>query len=561
MQFLNQIQALIKYHYPRNTLKEEISMIKKLSYVILLLANILFAATPQAGEKLAKNQIFTYNAGSAPQSLDPAKVEGTVEGTFVRNLFETLIISDENDKLIPGVALSWNHSDDYKTWTFNLRKDAKWSNGDNVTAKDFVFAWRRLADPKTASPYASFLTYMKLANASAILNGKMNPDKLGVEAKDDYTLVLHLEDSVPFADLLTQMYVLSPVPQKVVEKFGDAWSDPKNIVGNGAFKLDSLVVNEDAKLSKNPYYWDAKNVLLQHLILFQIQNSSVAYTRYRAGVLDVAGFPLELLDSVKKEHSKELITGPSLCTYYYEFNVKKPPFDNTKVRQALSMALDRSIITDKILRLGQIPAFTFSPPAINAAELITPPQWSKWDDKKRHEEAIKLLTEAGYSKSNPLTFTLLYNTNEDHKKLAIAASSIWKQNLGGIVNVKLQNQEWKTFLSTRHLMQHQMARAGWCSDYDEASSFLNIFLSDSSNNTSGFQNAGYDKIIKEAYQAKTEQERAGLYAKAEKILYDNSALLPVYFYTSSVLVKPYVKGFKIKPSINYYFKDIYILEH
>ncbi|QPM43986.1 oligopeptide ABC transporter substrate-binding protein OppA [Campylobacter hepaticus] len=534
-------------------------MIKKVIYIILLFASVLFAFTIE--EKLAKEQNFIYNAGAAPQSLDPAKVEGVPEGVFARSLFETLVISDENDKLIPGVALTWNHSDDYKTWTFNLRKDAKWSNGDNVTAKDFVFAWRRLVDPKTASPYASFLTYMKLLNASAILNGQMSPEALGVEAKDDYTLVLHLEDFVPFADLLTEFYVLSPVPQKLVEKLGDAWSEPKNIVGNGAFKLDSLVLNEEAKLSKNPYYWDVKKVLLDKLTLLQIQNSSVAYTRYRSGKLDVGEFPLELLDSVHKDYAQELNIGPVLCTYFYEFNVKNPPFDNIKVRQALSMALDRNIITDKILRQGQIPAFVFSPPAINAAEFISLPQWSKWDDNKRHKEAIKLLNEAGYNKDNPLNFTLLYNTNEDHKKLAIAASSIWKQNLGSIINIKLQNQEWKTFLSTRHLGQHQMARAGWCSDYDEASSFLNTFLSDSSNNTSGFKNVQYDKAIKQAYKAKTEEQRARFYAQAEEILDQEVPLIPVYFYTKSQLVKPYVKGFKIKPSQNYYFKDVYILEH
>lgn len=536
-------------------------MIRKITSVILLWISTLFAVIPQPGEKLAKEQSFIYNAGAAPQSLDPAKIEGVPEGIFARNLFETLIVSDVDDNLIPGVALNWNHSEDYKTWTFNLRRDAKWSNGDKVTANDFVFAWRRLADPKTASPYSSFLTYMKLANASAILNGSMSPDKLGVEAKDDYTLVLHLEEPVPFADLLTQFYVLSPVPQKIVERLGDAWSDPKNLVGNGAFKLDSFIVNDEAILTKNPYYWDAKNVLLDKITLLQIQNSSVAYTRYRANALDISTFPLELLNKVKKEYNKELITGPVLCTYYYELNSQNPPFDNPKVRAALSMALDRSTITDKILRLGQIPAFTFSPPAINAAEFITSPQWSKWDDKKRYKEAIKLLNEAGYNKNNPLTFTLLYNTNENHKKLAIAASSIWKKNLGGIVNVKLQNQEWKTFLSTRRLGQHQMARAGWCSDYNEASSFLNTFLSDSSNNTAGFKNPQYDETIKQAYKAKTEEERAKLYAKAESILSENNVIIPVYFYTTDELVKPYVRGYKIKPSQSYYFKDIYILEH
>lgn len=530
---------------------------KKLSCIFLLFI-FIFAS---ADEKLAKQQQFIFNAGAAPASLDPAKVEGVPEGVFIRNLFETLVISDKDDKLIPGVALTWFHSDDYKTWTFKLRENAKWSNGDKLTANDFVFAWKRLADAKTASPYSSFLSYMKLANASAILNGKMSVDSLGVEAKDDYTLVLHLEDSVPFADLLTQFYVLSPVPQKIVEQFGDAWSDPKNIVSNGAFKLESLRINEEAQLSKNPYYWDSKNVKLDKLILLQIQNPSVAYTRYRANSLDISTFPLELFDKIKQDYAKELISGADLCTYYFSFNTTKPPFNELKVRQALAMALDRSIITDKILKQGQIPAYNFSPPAIKEAHLIKAPAYSTWDKTKLYEEAIKLLEQAGYNKNKPLNFTLLYNTNEDHKKIAIAASSLWKQNLGGIVNVKLQNQEWKSFLATRRLGQFEMARAGWCSDYDEASSFLNIFVSNSSNNLSGFNNKAYDELITQAYKAENEEQRAQFYAQAEDILASQAPLVPTFHYVQSYLIKPYVRGFSIKPSRSYYFKDIYILEH
>lgn len=538
-------------------------MIKAILFGVALFSStsLLFAVKPNPGEKLAKVQSFTYNAASAPQSLDPAKVEGVPEGVFARNLFETLVTSDDDDKLMPGVALSWEHSEDYKTWTFYLRKNAKWSNGDPVTAHDFVFAWRRVVDPKTASPYSSYLTYMKLKNAQAVISGKMSPDKLGVEARDNYTLVLTLEDSVPFADLLTEMYVLSPVPKKMVEKLGDAWSEPRNLVGNGAYKLDSFVVNQEAKLSKNPYYWDAQNVLLEKITLLQIENESVAYTRYRSGGLDVSTFPLELFDKVKKEYPKELITGPSLCTYYYEFNVSKPPFDNDKVRRALFLSVDRNTITDKILRQGQIPAYTFAPPAIVGAQAVVPPEWSKWEDKKRYEEAMKLLAEAGYSKNKPLNFTLLYNTNDNHKKLAIAVSSMWKKNLNGIVNVKLKNQEWKTFLSDRRLGTHQMARAGWCSDYNEATSFLNIFLSDSSNNTSYFKNPAYDDAVSAAYRSSTDEERASQYAKAEKILYDSTILVPVYFYTTTELMKPYVRGYKIKASRALYFKNVYILEH
>lgn len=531
-----------------------------LGIFLVLVSSLAFAAKPKEGEKLAKIQSFVYNAAAAPQSLDPAKIEGQPEGLFAHSLFETLVISDENDKIIPGVALSWESSPDYKTWTFHLRKDAKWSNGDPVTAHDFVYSWRRLVDPKTASPYSSHLVYMKLKNAQAVINGKLPKEKLGISAKDDYTLVLDLEDSVPFAPSLTELFILSPVPKKVVEKFGDAWSDPKNVVGNGPFILKSFTINKDAHFVKNPHYWDAKNVILDKLTLLQIPSETVAFTRYRSSDLDVGTFPLEVLDKVKREYPKELAVESALCTAFFELNHRRPPFNDPKVRKALSLALDRSVITDKILRAGQTPAFVFSPPSITASEAIKQPEWASWDSKKRYEEAKKLLLEAGYSKSKPLSFNMLYTTNESQKKLAIATASMWKKNLDGLVNVKLENQEWKVYLASRHLGSHDTVLAYWCSDYSEASSFLSVFLSDSIKNRGAFKSKDFDEALNKAYRVATEEQRAEQYAKAEQILYEQTALIPLYVFTTTELVKPYVRGYKPKPSRMYYFKDIYILE-
>ena len=529
--------------------------------VFLLGGSFVFAVDLKQGEKLAKVQSFTYNAAAAPASLDPGKAEGTPEGVFIRSLFETLVTLDANDKLMPGVALSWEHSDDYKTWTFYLRKNAKWSNGDPVTAHDFVFAWRRILDPKTGSPSASYLLQMKLRNSEDVLNGKKDPRELGLVAKDDYTLTLDLEGSVPFAGLLAASHVLSPVPRKVVEKLGDSWIDTKNLVGNGAFKLDYFALNEEAVFSKNPHYWDANNVVLDKLTLLQIASESVAFTRYRSGALDVSAYPLELFEKVKREYPSELLQVPTLCTYYYEFNYAKPIFRDSKVRSALSMSMDRQVLIDKILKQGRLPAYNFTPPYANMAHAITPPEWSRWDDKKRYEEAKRLLLEAGYSKAKPLQFTLRYNTNEGHKQLAIAVSSMWKKNLDGMVKVKLQNLEWRTFLSERRLGTHEMSRGGWCSGYNEASAFLYVMLSDSSNNTGKYNNPDFDAALQAAYQSNTDEERAAKYALAEDILQGDFALIPLYFYTVSELVKPYVRGYVNRPSRAHYFKDIYILEH
>ena len=538
-------------------------MIKAILFGVALFfsTSLLFAVKPKEGEKLAKIQSFIYNAAAAPGSLDPAKMEGSQEVLFARNIFETLVISDDNDKLIPGVAYRWESSKDHKTWTFYLRKNAKWSNGDPVTAHDFVYAWRRVIDPKTASPSASYILQMKLKNSQDILEGKKEPKELGIVAKDDYTIVLTLEESVPFADLFAESYSLSPVPRKIVEKFGDSWVDIKNIVGNGAFKLDYFMLNEEAKLSKNPHYWDAKNVILEKLTFLQIPSEGVAFTRYRSGALDVSTYPLELFDKVKREYSSELLEVPTLCTYYYEFNYAKPIFQDLRVRKALNMSIDREVLVEKLLKQGRLPAYNFTPPYVNIASFIKQPEWASWDSKKRYEEAKKLLLEAGYSKAKPLQFTLRYNTSEGHKKLAIAVTSMWKKNLDGLVKIKLQNQEWRTFLSEKRLGTHELGRGGWCSGYNEPSGFLYILLSNASNNTGKYSNPDFDAALQAAYQANTDEQRAAQYALAEKILYEDSALIPVYFYTASELVKPYVRGYRPKPSNAYYFKNVYILEH
>lgn len=530
----------------------------------LTMANMATAANVPADANLAKKQELVWNVSANPATLDPQKMEGDVEGYFARQLFEMLVTSDEKGHILPGAATSWQHSDDFKTWTFFLRPNAKWSNGDAVTAHDFVYAWQRLADPNTASPYASYLDFLKLENADKVLEGKAKVDELGVEAKDDHTLVLHLTESVPYVDKLVEHYVLSPVHKSVVEKFGDAWTKPGNLVGNGAFKLDSMVVNEKAVLVRNPHYWDNDKTVLEKVTLLPIESAATDVARYRAGDEDVTGkeLPIELFAKLKKEVPNEIYTPPVLCTYTYEMNTVKPPFNDVRVRKALSLALDRHIMTDKILQQGQTPAYLFTPPFINGAEKMKNPEWANWDQSKRNQEAIKLLKEAGYDKSNPLNFKLLYNTSDNHKKLAIAAQSIWKKNLQGVVNINLENQEWKTYLDSRHQGNFQMARAGWCADYNEASTFLNYYISNSANNTAFYKSKAYDDLIAFAFKTQTDEERADVYAKAEAQLDADTAMVPVYHYVQPRLIKPWVKGFAdAHPGQNYYLKDVYIIKH
>ncbi|HHW7446112.1 TPA: ABC transporter substrate-binding protein [Pasteurella multocida] len=546
-----------------NTMKKTGLNVALASIFTLFATQTTFAAEVPAGTELAAKQELRWNIGSNPASLDPHKIEGTPEGFTSRQLFETLVISDAEGHIIPGAAIKWEHSPDFKKWTFHLRPDAKWSNGEPVTAEDFVFSFQRLADPNTASPYSTYLKYLKLLNAEDVVAGKKPITELGVKALDAHTLELTLSASVPYADKLTEHYVLAPVNKKLVEQFGDKWTDVKNIVGNGAFTVKNWTINEKLELVPNPHYWDHAKTVLTSVTLYPIESENTDVARYRAGDLDITNhaLPVELFSKLKQEYPNEVYTPASLCTYLYEINHKKPPFDDVRVRKALAMALDRDIITEKVTAQGQVPAYSFTPPYINGGEKIEKPDWVALPQAERNKQAVALLKEAGFDKSNPLNFTLLYNTSENHKKIALAASSLWQKNLAGAVKVTLENKEWKTYLDTRHQGNYQVTRAGWCADYNEASTFLNYFLSTSSNNTAFYKSAEFDKLLSETYLAETDAQRAEIYAKLEAQLAKDAALVPVYYYVDPRMVKPYVKGFPINhPGKNFYLKDVYLVK-
>lgn len=510
---------------------------------------------------LADTQELTINNGSEPESLDPHKVSGVPESNIDRQMLEGLTSTDADGKTIPGMATSWE-SPDNKVWTFKLR-DANWSNGDPVTAQDFVYSMRRVVDPNTASPYSSYLVDAKVVGADKIVEGAAGIDTLGVKALDDKTLQVTLSDTVPyFPDMMIHTSV-KPVHQKTVEEFGDKWTDPANIVVNGPYKVSKWQINDELVLTRNPEYYDDANTTLDTITILPIPSSVTDVARYQAGEVDVTAneIPTEQFASLKEQHGDELKISPLLCTYYYEFNTVKPPFDDVKVRQALALALDRDTIVDKVMSQGQTAAYQLTPPATNGDVKITP-DWSTWSQEKRVTEAKKLLNEAGYNESNPLTFELLYNTNDNHKKVAVAAASLWKQALG-FVDVTLTNKEWKTYLDTRRNGNYQIARAGWCGDYNEPSTFLSIVKSGNSNNHGKYSNTNFDSLMEQTLKAGvTPEQRSSLYKQAEVQLDKDMPLLDIYHYISPRLVKPYVIGFSTNdPLNNWQGKDISIAKH
>lgn len=526
----------------------------------LIAASAATAADVPAGVQLADKQTLVRNNGSEVQSLDPHKIEGVPESNVNRDLFEGLLISDVEGHPSPGVAEKWENKD-FKVWTFHLRKNAKWSDGTPVTAHDFVYSWQRLADPNTASPYASYLQYGHIANIDDIIAGKKPATDLGVKALDDHTLEVTLSEPVPYFYKLLVHPSVSPVPKSAVEKFGDKWTQPANIVTNGAYKLKNWVVNERIVLERNPQYWDNDKTVINQVTYLPISSEVTDVNRYRSGEIDMTynNMPIELFQKLKKEIPNEVRVDPYLCTYYYEINNQKAPFNDVRVRTALKLALDRDIIVNKVKNQGDLPAYSYTPPYTDGAKLVEP-EWFKWSQEKRNEEAKKLLAEAGLTADKPLTFDLLYNTSDLHKKLAIAVASIWKKNLGA--NVKLENQEWKTFLDTRHQGTFDVARAGWCADYNEPTSFLNTMLSDSSNNTAHYKSPAFDKLIADTLKVTDDATRSELYAKAEQQLDKDSAIVPVYYYVNARLVKPWVGGYTGKdPLDNIYVKNLYIIKH
>ncbi|CAK3860732.1 oligopeptide ABC transporter periplasmic binding protein [Vibrio crassostreae] len=519
-------------------------------------STLSIAAEVPAGTELAKVQELVRGNGTEVATIDPHKSQGVPESHVIRDLLEGLVNQDGEGNTIPGVAESWETTDN-KTFTFHLRKDAKWSNGDPVTAQDFVYSWKRAVDPATASPYAWYMEYTKMANAKDIVAGKKDKSELGVKAVDANTLVVELETAVPYFVMMMGHTTMKPVHQATVEKYGDQWTKPEHFVGNGAFSVDKWVVNERLVLKRNDQYWNNDKTVLNKVTFLPIENQVAEMNRFLSGEIDFTNeLPTEHFKRLQKEYAEDVSVAGNLCTYYYIFNTKKAPFDDVRVRQAISYAIDRDIVTGAILAQGQKPAY-FLTPEITAGFAPELPAYGKMSQKERNAEAERLLEEAGYGKDNPLKFNLLYNTSENHKKIAVALGSMWKKTLG--LSVTLENQEWKTYLSSKDSGDFEVARAGWCGDYNEASSFLTLMKS---NNTTGgvhYDSAAYDQIIDKALNSTSEEERKALYLEAEALMAKDMPIAPIYQYVKSRLLNPHVGGFPINNAEDKIFsKDLYI---
>ncbi len=521
-------------------------------------AAMAMAAQVPQGTELAAKQELVRNNGNEPASLDPHKVESDVEFNIISDLFEGLVSVSPQGEIQPRLALKWENKDNL-IWTFHLRPGITWSDGSAITAQDIVWSWQRLVTPTTASPYASYPGNMHIVNARDISEGKQPPETLGVKALDDTTLQVTLnQPNAAFLAMLAHPSLV-PIDKVLVERFGDKWTKPEHIVTSGPYTLSKWVVNERIVAQRNPKYWDNEHTVINKVTYLPITSEAADVNRYKAGEIDIVyTVPVNQFALLKKTMGSQLNVAPQLATYYYELNTTKPPFNDPRVRRALNMGLDKDIIADKVMGQGQRPAWLISQPDIGGVTLKQP-DYASWPRDKRIAEAKKLLNEAGFNESHPLVFNLLYNTSETHQRIAIAASSMWKKNLG--VEAKLQNQEWKTMLDTMHTHNFDAVRYAWIADYDDAASFLNNFRTGDSENTSQYSNPAYDKALHDAAKAADTTARGKFYQQAEDLLAEDVPAIPVYHYVRTHLVKPWVGGFEPDKLGYYYTKDMYIIKH
>ena len=491
---------------------------------------------------LAEDQTVIRGKGEEPQTLDPHQAEGTPSANILRDLFEGLTTEAPDGDIIPGAAIRWNISRNAKTYTFYLRRDMLWSNGDPVTADDFVFSLRRAASPETASPSATML--LPIQNAREVLADELPVEDLGIALLDEYTLQITLTGPTPyFLGLLTHP-VAYPVNRRNLEEFGDEFSRPGKLVSNGAYVLRDWQHRVSVELGKNPLYREAQNTIIERVIFLPIEDVSVEVTQFRSGALDWTNtVPNNQFDWLRRNYPDELVISPWMGSYFFGFNLEVEPFvQNPELRQALIFAIDRQIITDKVTRFGEQPSFALVPPGVEDYIPFVP-EYADWTQEQRNEEARRLYELAGYSDENPLRIEIRYNTSENHKKIALAIASMWKQVLG--VNASLVNEEFRVFLQNRQQKAiTQVFRAGWISDYNDPYSFLELFRTGDGRNDYGYSNSIFDTVLDEVGTERIHARRARLMFEAERVLLTDFAIIPIYSYVTKRLVDQHLKGWQ-----------------
>ena len=529
------------------------------SVVLILFIVVSCSESINPVESGLENQIYHHGNGSEPQGLDPHIVTGVPEHHILISLCEGLTIPNPNPNdmngYMAGTAESWSISDDGKEYVFNINKNAKWSNGESVTADDFVWSWKRILTASLGSQYPDMLYYLE--GAYEYHNGLIDDfDQVGVKSIDEHTLQVNLKNPTPFFLGLLSHYSTWPVHKETVLKFGDIddrngeWTRPGNFVCNGPFQLKTWELNNKIVVEKNPHYYDASIVQLNEIHYYPVSNVMTEDRMFRAGQLHLTSTLPSQKCPIYIEENPNLRIDPYMGTYFYRINTENEVLKDVKVRKALAYSIDRQLLVDKVTKCGQIPAYSFTPPGTNGYQPTTEIPFDP-------VLAKSLLDEAGFSEENPFPkLEILFNTNEDHRKLALAIQQMWQINLG--IEVELVNQDWKVYLNREMIGDFQISRAGWIGDYEDPNTFLDLMRPNRGNNKTGWENMEYDALVQKANTINNQAERYELLYKAEEILIENMPVIPLYTYVRAYQLSPDVKGFSPHILDHHHPKFIYL---
>ena len=509
---------------------------------ILLLSVFVIWSVGPGSLREETNSVLKRGLVSDPESLDPQRARTVQANDVLRDIGEGLASYSPSGDLVPGVAESWDASPDGLTYTFTLRADARWSNGDPVTADQFVFSLRRLVDPATGAFYAELLA--NIENVPEILRGDKPPTDLGVEAPDAHTLVIRLSSPTPYLPKLMALPSTFPVHPPTLKKYGDVFARPGNLVSNGAYKLDTWQPGSMLSLSRNEHYWNNAATAIDEVQYLVLTDENTQLNRFRAGELGITDtVPPKDVEALRKEFGDQLHFAPYLGVYYYGFNLTMPPFkDNPALRQALSMAIDRDALVKKVTRRGERPAYSWVPPNLGNYQPRRFP-YADLSQDERNRKALQLYNEAGYDQDHPLHVTLHYVASDTDEAIAVAVRDMWRQVLG--VEIDLRSVELKVLLALIHQRKvTQIFRSSWIGDYDEPNTFLEIMQSDNPANLPAYSSSDFDALMKKA-AAQTDPERRELFLEeAERQMLADHPLIPLYFYVSKHLVDSRVRGWQ-----------------
>ncbi len=514
------------------------------------------AAVIPPGTVLAAKQELVRNNGAEPESLDPALIESTNAFNVLIDLFEPLTSLDNHSKVVPGAAQSWQQADAV-TWVFKLRKDAKWSNGEPVTAQDFVYGWRRFVDPKNAAALASALGAYVL-NGVAITQGKLPVTALGVRAIDASTLEVKTPGPMSFLPYLLASPQFAPQPHAVIEKFGKDWTKPGNMVGNGAFVLKDWQVNSKVILEKNPRYWDAASVVLSRVTFLPVEDGNADLKLYQSGEEDMMSrLPPGTYESLKAQYPKDMHNSVLIAMRFWALNNTDPVLKDVRVRKALSMALDRQILSTKVTVDGQAPLYGL---VVKGSEGADPVHydWEDWPMDKRVAEARKLLAAAGVKPGTRLKFA--YNTSDYHKKMAIFTASEWKSKLG--LDTEMESMEYKVLIHRRHAAEYQVARHAWTPGFADITGFLMLVECGNDANDNKSCNKAGDDLMHQAGATADPVRRKALLTQAVRVEMDDYPMIPLLQMSLPRLVKPWVGGYDdANDQDAFRDQDFYVIKH